>query len=119
MADRGERREAPAAFAAPKGALNRAWGRLDFTGRGGQTLVLTHLTVGDSGRRKSDSGKPAMAARLRRETTLPVGWIANRLRIRTRKSMSSKLHRWRSAARRRVRPGPRPWFDPSADHRQK
>jgi len=45
-------------------------------------------------RRKSDPAKLAMAARLRRETTLTVGWIAARLRLGTRKSAASKLHGW-------------------------
>ena len=45
-------------------------------------------------RRKSDPAKLALAARLRRETTLTVGWIANRLHLGTRKSAAVKLHRW-------------------------
>ena len=43
--------------------------------------------------RKSDAAKLALAARLRRETTLTVGWIANRLHLGTRKSAAVKLHR--------------------------
>ena len=46
------------------------------------------------GRRKSDPDKLAMASRLRRETTLTVGWIAQRLALGTRKSAVMKLHRW-------------------------
>ena len=45
-------------------------------------------------RRKSDPAKLALAARLRRETTLTVGWIASRLHLGTRKSAAVKLHRW-------------------------
>jgi hypothetical protein len=44
-------------------------------------------------RRKSDPAKLALAARSRRETTLTVGWIANRLHLGTRKSAAVKLHR--------------------------
>ena len=45
-------------------------------------------------RRRSDPVKLALAARLRRETTLTVGWIARRLALGTRKSAAAKLHRW-------------------------
>jgi hypothetical protein len=45
-------------------------------------------------RRKSDPAKLALAARLRRETTLTMRWIAQRLRMGTRKSAAMKLHRW-------------------------
>ncbi len=45
-------------------------------------------------RRKSDAAKLAVAARLRRETTLTVAWIAHRLDLGTRKSAAVKLHRW-------------------------
>lgn len=45
-------------------------------------------------RSKSDPGKLAMAARLRRETTLPIKWIAARLHLGTSKSANSNLHRW-------------------------
>jgi len=46
-------------------------------------------------RPKSDAAKMAVAARLRRETTLTLGEIARRLHMGSRKSMSSKLHQWR------------------------
>ena len=46
------------------------------------------------GRRKSDPDTLAMASRLRRETTLTVGWIAQRLALGTRESAVMKLHRW-------------------------
>jgi len=45
-------------------------------------------------RAKSDPGKLALAARLRRETTLPIKWIAARLQLGTSKSANSNLHRW-------------------------
>jgi len=45
-------------------------------------------------RRKSDPAKLAVASRLRRETTLTAGWIAQRLDLGTRKSAAVKLHRW-------------------------
>jgi methionyl-tRNA formyltransferase len=46
-------------------------------------------------RLKSDTGKVVMAARLRGETTLTIGQIAQRLHTGGRKILSSKLHRWR------------------------
>ena len=45
-------------------------------------------------RRKSDPGKLAIAARLRRETTLPVKRIAARLHLGTSKSANARLHQW-------------------------
>jgi len=44
-----------------------------------------------AGRRKSDPGKLALAARLRKETTLPLKWIARRVWLGTSKSANSKL----------------------------
>ena len=46
-------------------------------------------------RLKSDPAKMKMAARLRRETTLTVVEIAQRLHMGSRKSLGSKLHQWR------------------------
>ena len=46
-------------------------------------------------RPKSDPAKLAIAARLRRETTLTLPWIAVRLHAGTWKSLNAKLHRWR------------------------
>jgi len=46
------------------------------------------------GQRKSAAGKLALAARLRRETTMPLKWIAARVRLGTTKSANSKLHHW-------------------------
>ena len=45
-------------------------------------------------RRKGDPGKLAIAARVRRETTLPVRWIAARLRMGTRESANTLLIKW-------------------------
>jgi len=50
-----------------------------------------------SRRRKSDPAKLAIAARLRRETTLTLPWIAARLQAGTWKCLNAKLHRWRKA----------------------
>jgi hypothetical protein len=54
-------------------------------------------------RRKSDPAKLDLAVRLRRETTLTVGWIAHRLHLGTRKSAAVKLHRW-GKTKQRVEP---------------
>jgi hypothetical protein len=48
-------------------------------------------------RPKSDPAKLAMAARLRRETTLALPWIAARLHMGTWKSLNAKLYRCRKA----------------------
>ena len=50
-----------------------------------------------SRRAKSDPHKLALAARLRRETTLTIAQIAERLRMGSRKSVAPKLHAWRKA----------------------
>ena len=42
-------------------------------------------------------GKLAMAARSRRETTLTIQQIADRLRMGSRKSLGPKLHAWRKS----------------------
>jgi REP element-mobilizing transposase RayT len=47
-----------------------------------------------SGQPKSAAGKPALAARLRRETTLPLKWIAARVNLGSTKSANAKLHLW-------------------------
>ena len=44
--------------------------------------------------RKSDPHKLALAARLKRETALTMGWIVGRFQMGTRKSAAAKLHRW-------------------------
>jgi putative transposase len=43
---------------------------------------------------KQAPGKLDMAARLRRETTMPLRWIAARVRLGTSKSANGKLHEW-------------------------
>jgi len=48
-------------------------------------------------RAKSDPGKLAMAARLRRETTMTIQEIADRLQMGSRKSIAPKLHAWSKA----------------------
>jgi len=61
-------------------------------------------TAADLGERpKSDPVKLALAARLRRETTLTLtlGWIAARLRMGTRQSVTTRLQEFR----RRRQPG--------------
>ena len=45
-------------------------------------------------RRKSDPGKLAISARLRRETTLPIRRIATRVHLGTSKSANARLHAW-------------------------
>jgi REP element-mobilizing transposase RayT len=61
----------------------------------GEELRRQGWTEADLGqRRKNDPVKLALGARLRRETTLTVGWIAGRLELGTRKSAGVKLHRW-------------------------
>jgi hypothetical protein len=44
--------------------------------------------------RKNAPGKLAMAARLRRETILPVKWIAARVGLGTSKGANRNLHQW-------------------------
>jgi hypothetical protein len=45
-------------------------------------------------RSKSDPDKLAIAARLRRETTLPLKAIAARVHLGTSKSANARLHAW-------------------------
>ena len=45
-------------------------------------------------RRKSDPGKQAIEARLRKETTLSIKMIAARLQLGTSKSANARLHQW-------------------------
>ena len=47
-----------------------------------------------SSRLKNDPGKLLMAVRVRKETTLPIRWIAIRLQMGTSKSVKSMLHNW-------------------------
>ena len=48
-------------------------------------------------RLKNDSGKLAMAERVRKEPTVPIKWIAARLHIGTSKSLKLMLLHWRHA----------------------
>jgi len=48
-------------------------------------------------RLKNDPGKLAMAARLRKETTLSIKWIAARLQMGTAKSLKPMLYGWMKA----------------------
>lgn len=51
-------------------------------------------------RRKSDPGKLAIAARLRRETILTIKSIAVRVRLGTSKGANANLHAWMQASKR-------------------
>lgn len=60
-----------------------------------QELVRLNWTSEDlTGRAKSDPLKLALAARLRRETTLSIKQIAQRLNLGKPKGAKSNLHRW-------------------------
>jgi len=78
------------------GALRResAWARAEAI-IGEQLRRLGWKEAELERRPKSDAGKMALAARLRRETTLSIGEIAQRLHMGSRKTLSSKLHHWR------------------------
>src|SRR5258708_1384816 len=54
-------------------------------------------------RRKSDPDRLAIAARVRRETTLTIKWIATRLQMGTSKSTNARLHSWMQANPEAVR----------------
>ena len=45
-------------------------------------------------RRKSDPAQLAMAARLRRETSMPLNRITARIHLGTSKSANAKVHQW-------------------------
>jgi hypothetical protein len=77
------------------------------TGRAERLIAeeLGRLGWGESdlvARRKSDPGKLALAARLRRETTMPLKWIAARAHLGTSKSANSNVHRWMKAGKQSV-----------------
>ena len=44
---------------------------------------------------QGESGQGALASKLRQETTLTLGEIAQRLQMGSKKSLSAKLHQWR------------------------
>ncbi len=50
-----------------------------------------------AGRLKNDTTKLRIAARVRKETTLPIKWIAARLKMGTSKSVKPMLHGWMHA----------------------
>jgi hypothetical protein len=52
-------------------------------------------------RHKGDPGKLALAARLRRETTLPMKWISTRLPMGTWRSASTRLQTWKKTQERK------------------
>ena len=57
-------------------------------------------------RRKSDPAKLAIAARLRRETTLSIKAIAARVHLGTSKSANARLHSWMRQPSPATRPKP-------------
>jgi REP element-mobilizing transposase RayT len=62
----------------------------------GEELKKRHWTEGDLKQRaKSDPEKLALAARLRRETTLTMAQVAARLHLGSWKSFAAKLRRWK------------------------
>ena len=64
----------------------------------GEELRRLRWRESDLGRRaKADPGKLALAARLRKETTLTIAEIAQRLQMGSRKGISPKIHQWRKA----------------------
>jgi len=54
-------------------------------------------------RRKSDAGKLAIAARLKKETNLPIKSIAVLVHLGSSKSANANLHRWTQAASKQER----------------
>jgi REP element-mobilizing transposase RayT len=63
---------------------------------------------------KGAAGKLALAARLRRETTMPLKWIASRVGLGTSKSANRNVHRWMKA---NPKPGGQARLTPMADER--
>jgi REP element-mobilizing transposase RayT len=63
-------------------------------------------------RAKGDAAKLAIAARLRRETTLTLPWIAERLHLGSWKSLNATLHRWRKANEQDNHPSGLPFEKP-------
>ena len=55
-----------------------------------ERLGWTEQTLAE--RRKGDAAKVALAQRLRRETTMTVGWIAERLKMGTRTQLTHLLY---------------------------
>jgi hypothetical protein len=58
-----------------------------------EELKRLNWTSADLAQRlKSDPSELGIATRLRRETTVTIGWIANRLHLGTWKSASARIH---------------------------
>ena len=55
-----------------------------------ENIFVTEL----SKRPKNDPDKLALAARVRRETTMPIRWIAQRVQISTEKGARTTLRKW-------------------------
>lgn len=55
-----------------------------------------------AGRRKSDPGKLALAARLRNEATLTMKEIARRVELGTSRGANVRLHEWMKSSARTV-----------------
>jgi hypothetical protein len=53
-------------------------------------------------RRKNDLGKMEIAVRLRRETTMTIGWIARRLHLGTQRSAATRLQEAKRSERARL-----------------
>jgi DMSO reductase anchor subunit len=56
-----------------------------------------------TGRTEGDLEKLKIAVRLQSAKLVPVGWIAQRLHLGTRKRAAVKLHRW-AATKQKVEP---------------
>jgi hypothetical protein len=96
-----------------KGLLERMHGHLgpnhsarlrrEASGERGEAIIAQELRrlgwkEGDLiGRAKTDSDKVGMAARLREETTMTIGQIAQRLKMGTRNTLSAKLQERKGA----------------------
>ena len=80
------------------GALRRESAEAKAERLVGQELKRLRWTEADlAARRKSDPLKLAIAARLRRETTLSLKAIAARVHLGTSKGANTNLHKWMQA----------------------
>jgi hypothetical protein len=80
------------------GALRRESGEAKTERLVGQELKRLGWTEADlAARRKSDPLKLAIAARLRKETTLSLKAIAARVHLGTSKGANTNLHKWMQA----------------------
>jgi hypothetical protein len=77
----------------PAGELHRETAEQKASRILGEELARRGWQESDlAARHRSDPGKLAIAARLRKETTLPVKWIAARVQIGTTKGAKAVLH---------------------------